>query len=183
MEAHHLSAWCAQHSAGNGVEVAAAAQPVCDREQRFFPFPEGDQIEWGAELEEPLGFERRFHSAGDEHRGGDRAARLMRKRQVVPQRHAGRRDADQIPRSRAQLGFERLLDMGAAAIGIEDLCLDAVRLQRSCETPYSQGRGEKRVLTAVWIPRTHQQVCQITPTFPVVHTHSIQAGEPARACS
>src|SRR6185503_9210899 len=154
--AQHRAVASAFGRAGDAAQRRARTQPANELEHRRLPFPQHDAIE-SAELEHELRLEGGLHTAcNDECAGCDTAGEVC-ELEIEAQRHARRRDSDDVPRAAGELLRERQWRWSDAAVRVEYFRGVSVRLEHTRKPPYAEGWREKRVLAAVRIVRADQQ--------------------------
>ncbi len=127
-------------------EMPASGLPRCIRASSSrngrSPLPQHDQIE-RPKLEHELRAESGFHASCDENGARGKTLRVVCELQVESERHAGGRDANDIPRTGQQLALQGALWRLAHAIGIEDAHVRACLLEHPArrQTPSGGARN------------------------------------------
>src|SRR5262249_32014761 len=94
---------------------------------------------------------------GDEQRVRCQAPRAMRQLEIEAQRHAGRRDADDVPLALQDLALQRAACGPGTAVRIEYLDGCACAFEHTREAPHPERRGKEGVFPAVRVVGSYQQ--------------------------
>src|SRR6267378_8236004 len=155
----------ALRGSGDPTQGRPGAQSRDQLEQRALTLPQHDAVE-GSELEHELGSKGRLHATRNQQRLGRQTPREVRQLEIEPQRHAGGRDADDVPRTCQHLALEGARGWPCTTVWIEDLHFDPGGFEHARQAPHPQWRSEKGVLPAKGVVRPDQQdprgACQVS---------------------